>query len=167
MENFTPEIEKKLNEKLFLYRELNDLLKEERDSIVKIDVDSLWKTAQEKRRISDQIQTIREDILSLMERQMGVENLDINSFSLSMLIRTLPIPSDQKMRFRQIKLAIDAEKDELKQAAQDNKKYVQEYLMVIDDIMSVVVDNSKEAQYSHAGNLSGAKNSNCLIHAEV
>lgn len=167
MEKFTPEIEKKLNEKLFLYRELNDLLKEERDFIVKIDVDSLWKTAQEKRRISDRIQAIREEILSCMERQMGVENLDIHSFSLSMLIRTLPVSNDQKMRFRQIKLAIDAEKDELKQAAQDNKRYVREYLVVIDDIMAVAVDNSNQAQYSHTGVMPTTKSSNRLIHAEV
>ncbi len=167
MENFTAAIEKMLNEKLSLYRQMNDLLKEEREFIANIDVDSLWKSAEQKKQIGRDIEKIRYDILSCLTEKLGFSDMDIRSFSVSHLIRTLPISNENKKRFRQMKLAIEAEKNELQQAAQDNKKYVREYLLVIDDIMSVAVDRPDQAQYSYGGIMSNAKASNCLIHAEV
>lgn len=167
MEKFTADIENLLNKKLSLYRQMNDLLKEERKFIVNIDVDSLWKSSDQKRVITQKIQAVKTDILASLEERFKINDLDIKSFSISYLIRTIPISNDQKKRFRQIKLAIDAQKDELRQMAIDNKNYVQEYLLVIDDIMSVVVDNSKKAQYGQTGRIPITKTSNCLIHAEV
>lgn len=167
MENFTANIESLLNEKLSLYRQLNDLVREERDYIVNIDVDSLWKSAEKKKQIAGDIQKIKDRIMSSIENGFGINDLDANSLSLSYLLRIVPVETDQKKRLRQLKLAIDAEKNELEQAASDNKHYVQEYLMVIDDIMSVAVNTPNENQYSHTGNISQAKASNCLIHAEV
>jgi len=167
MENFTPDIEEMLNEKLFLYKELNALLKSERDFIVKMDVDSLWKTSEQKRKISQKIQSVREKILYHIEENYGSSDMDIRSFSVSYLIRTIPVPKNLKILFRKIKIAIENEKNELSQVAFENKKYVQEYLSVIDDVMSVVVNNSKNAQYGYTGIMPNIKKSNCLIHAEV
>lgn len=167
MENFTARIESLLNEKLSLYREMNDLLKEEQDLIVKIDVDSLWKTAEKKRVVSEQIQDIRQKLLDIIEAKFNIQDLDAASFSLSYYVRKLPVPNDLKYRIKQMKIAIDAEKNEIAQTAKDNKKYVQDYLLVIDDIMSVFADSSKQAQYRQSGTMAGTKRSNCLIHAEV
>ena len=58
MENFTPDIEDMLNEKFALYKQLNALLKEEREFIVNIDVDSLWKSSEKKRKITQKIQGV-------------------------------------------------------------------------------------------------------------
>ncbi|MFH2060647.1 MAG: flagellar export chaperone FlgN [Pseudomonadota bacterium] len=167
MENFTANIENLLNKKLSLYRQINDLLKEEREYIVSMDVTSLWKSSDQKKQLTDQIQAVKKEVLTSLKGRLNIDNLDIRSFSISYLIRVMPLSKPEKNRFRQVKLAIDIEKDELKQVAIDNKKYVQEYLLVIDDIMSVFVDNSKQAQYSHTGTMPSTKNSNCLIHAEV
>ncbi|NOX34973.1 MAG: hypothetical protein GXP56_14805 [Deltaproteobacteria bacterium] len=167
MENFTPGIEDMLDEKLSLYRKLNVLLKEEREFIVNIDVPSLWKSSEKKKEITKKIQKLREKILYHIEDRFGTNDMDIRSFSISYLIRTIPVPKELKIKFAKIKLAIANEKDELAQVAIDNKKYVTQYLMVIDDIMSVAVDNSKQAQYDLSGTLPGTKSTNCLIHAKV
>lgn len=167
MEKFTLEIEKLLESKLALYRQLNDVLKQEREFIVNIDVDSLWKSTAVKKELTESIQDIRKDIFAILEKEFGTGGLDVNTFSISYLIRIIQASEFQSQRLRKIKVAIDEQKDELKQSSDDNKKYVHEYLMVIDDIMSVVVDNSKEARYGQTGKVSDAKNSNCLIHAEV
>jgi hypothetical protein len=167
MEEFTANIEYMLNEKLSLYRQMNDLLRQEREYIVNIDVDALWKTSHEKGALSDQIHELRQSILNDFETHLGITEMTETAFSLAHLIRILPIEPELKKRFRQIKLAIDQEKDQLAQSAKDNKIYVQEYLMVIDDIMAVVADNSKESQYSKTGHMPNAKASNSLIHAEV
>lgn len=167
MEHFTPDIEDLLNEKLALYKKLNTLLKEEREFIVNMDIDSLWKSAERKNKIARDIQGLREKILYHLEEKFGSNDMDIRSFSISYLIRTLPVSKELKTKFRQIKLAIENEKAELGQVASDNKKYVNEYLLVIDDIMAVAVDNSKHSQYDVSGTLPGTKTLNRLIHARV
>ncbi len=167
MENFTSDIENMLNEKLALYKQLNALLKEERNFIVNIDVDSLWKSAEQKKKITEDIHAVRERILFTLEERYGVNDMDVRSFSVSYLIRTIPVPTSVKAVFRKIKLSIDEQKDELTQVALENKKYVGEYLSVIDDVMSVFVDNSHRSQYSSAGSMPDSKAPNCLIHAEV
>jgi flagellar biosynthesis/type III secretory pathway chaperone len=167
MENFTLDIEKLLKEKLDFYHQLNVILKKERKFIVNIDVDSLWKSSEQKREITQKIQALREKILYYIEEAFGTSDMDIRSFSVSYLIRTLPLPKQLRINLGKIKIAIVNEKNELAQVAFENKKYVQEYLLVIDDIMSVAVDNSGQTQYDLSGELPGTKTPNCLIHAEV
>ncbi|MCD4722830.1 MAG: flagellar export chaperone FlgN [Desulfobacula sp.] len=167
MENFTPDIEDMLNEKLDLYKQLNAQLKQERKFIVDIDVDSLWKSSEKKKKITKEIQALRGKILYHLDEMFCTNDMDIRSFSVSYLIRTIPAPKELKTKFRKIKLAIENEKKELAQVALENKKYVTEYLSVIDDVMSIAVDNSKQAQYDLSGAMPGSKNPNCLIHAEV
>ena len=167
MEKFTAEIEGLLNHKLSLYREVNDLLRQERDYIVGIDVDSLWKSADKKKQLVEEIQAIREAILTAVRDQAGIQGLDEKTFSLSYLMRIIPLSSEAKKRLGQIKLAIDTEKEELKQSAKDNQRYVTEYLTVIDDIMSVAVAGNNQAQYGQTGRMPADRNPSGLIHAEV
>ncbi len=167
MENFTPTIEQLLQEKLGLYRQLNDVMILEKQSIVEINVDALWKSNDEKQKIAKKIQTLRGKILSHMEKSYSFSDMDINSFSMTYLIRHIPLSSQDKSRLRKLKLAIEEQKNQLTQTALDNKKYVNEYMTVIDDIMSVAVDNSHNAQYTKVGSVPGSKTERCLIHAEV
>lgn len=167
MEDFTPEIENMLEEKLGLYQKLNILLKEEREFIVNIDVESLWKTSEIKKKRVQKIEALKEKILFYFEAKFNLNGMDIKSFSISHLIRTFPFHKEIKAKLRRLKLAIENEKNELGQVASENKKFVQEYLGIIDDIMSVAVDNSKQAQYDFSGTMPETKNSNCLIHAQV
>ncbi|MCP3874238.1 MAG: flagellar protein FlgN [Desulfobacteraceae bacterium] len=167
MEKITSDIKDLLNEKLGLYKQLNALLKEEREFIVNIDIGALWKSAEKKKKISGKIYLVREKILHFLEEKYSFSDMDIKSFSVSYLIRTLPLPNYLKAIFRKIKLSIEEQKDELTQVAFENKKYVGEYLSVIDEVMSVVVDNSSRVQYNQTGVMPGTKAQNCLLHAEV
>lgn len=167
MEKITPEIEKCFYEKLDLYQQLNQLLTEERQAIVNIDVETLWKNSDIKKNLAEKIQTIRRKLLDMVRNAYGINDMDIRSFSMSYFIRTIPLPQDEKKRLRKIKLTIENEKDQLTQSAIDNKKYVNEYLFVIDEIMSAAVDNSGNAQYTNNGRVPGSKTERCLIHAEV
>ena len=167
MEDFTPDIENMLEEKLGLYKKLNLLLKEEREFIINIDVDSLWKVSELKIKTIEKIQGVKENILFYLNEKFNLDDIDIKSFSISYFLRTIPVPGNLKKRFSKIKLAIENEKNELAQVASENRKFVQEYLGVIDDIMSVVVDNSRQAQYDLSGTMSETKNPNRLIHAQV
>ena len=167
MENFTPEIEKMLTDKLSLYKAFNALLSEERNHIVKMDIESIWKTTEEKKRLTLQIQKVREALLDMFTRINGETDMDVTAFSLSYLIRALQLTPEKKTGLRKLKLAIDRQKDDLARQALENKFYVKEYLSVIDDIMSVFVDNSSRSQYGQKGGMPATKSSNCLIHAKV
>jgi hypothetical protein len=167
MEKITLAIEKCLYEKLELYRQLNQLLIDERQAIVDINVDALWKNAQIKRELTDNIHAIREELLTLARRTCGMTDMEAGSFSMTYYLRSILLPPDEKQQLRKLKLAIEEEKNQLAQAAADNKKYVNEYLSVIDEIMAAAADNSGNAQYTNKGSLPGSKAQRCLIHAEV
>lgn len=167
MEKFTLQMKSLVNEKLELYKALNKIVRAERDSIMKMDVSALWKTSEEKKKIASKIEAIKENIMRCLEEKSGREGMNAKTFSLSYFIRRLPASGEIKTEFRQIKLAIENEKNELTRVALENKQFVQEYLLAIDDIMSVVVDNSSQAQYNFSGAMPGSKNTNCLIHAQV
>ena len=167
MEKFTADIENALNEKLALYRQMNDLLRLEREYIIAMDVDALWKTAEQKKQMTDQILTLRQSIQNLLGQAFGLDGLGDQPHSIAHLIRTLPMARQAKARMRQIKLAIDTEKQEVGQLGRDNQKYVREYLAVIDDVMSVVVDSGKQPRYGQSGSVSSERASSRLIHAQV
>ena len=167
MEDFTLDIENMLEKKLVLYKQLNGLLKEEREFIVNIDIDSLWKTAELKKKTAAKIQDLKENIFLYLKTRFNLNDISITSFSISYLIRTIHLPESFKIKLKKIKLAIENEKNELAQVAFENKKYVQEYLCIIDDVMSVAVENSRHAQYDLSGTMPGTPNSNHLIHAQV
>lgn len=167
MENITHRLAYMLKKKLSIYRELNELLVKEREAIVNIDVDALWQNAGIKKTLAKKIQELRQEILTFLEAQSGVSDMDTRTFSLSYLLRTLPVAAENISELREIKLEIDHEKDLLTQTAFENKKYVNEYMSVIDEIMAVAADNSAQSQYTQGGRVTNSKAANCLIHAKV
>ena len=171
MENFTTElineIECFLSKKLSLYKELNSVLEKERNIIVNMDIDSLWKSAEEKKKLTEDIQKIREKILCILSEHKGFEDIDINSFSVSYLINTICVPKQCKKGFKKIKRQLEQEKQKLTNIAIENKKYVQEYLSVIDDIIFVAAKDVPHSSYSFTGEAAKLKTSNSLISAEV
>ncbi|MCG8529313.1 MAG: flagellar protein FlgN, partial [Desulfovibrionales bacterium] len=59
MEDRVQVIEGMIRQKLELYRQLNTIMEKERDYIVDMDVDSLWKSSEEKKKISRRITFLR------------------------------------------------------------------------------------------------------------
>ncbi len=167
MEKIACDIAQMLNEKLSLYKKLNALLQREKDCIVNIDIDALWKISGEKKKIVLKIHGLKEKIIESVRQESCAKDPDAGEFGLSYLLRSLALSSDARKQLRQIKLGLDREKNELNRAAADNKKYVQEYLMVIDDIMSVFAGEAENPRYRNTGTMPDSRVSNCLIHAKV
>lgn len=167
MEKFTPELEKLLEEKLGLYKDLNRILSQERDYILNINVDALWKTSEKKKKTANKIQALRARIMQYFENRFSSQGMNNKTFSLSYLVRILPIKNEQKTGLRTLKLAIENEKNEVSRLADENKSFVREYLGVIDDIMSVAVNNSMNSHYDLSGTLPSRRKANSLIHAQV
>ncbi len=167
MEKFAYKIEEMLEKKHRFYSELSEVLQKEKTHIADMDIDSLWKSAAEKKEIASKIETVRADILRLLETRSVVPDMDVHTFSLSWVFKILPVLPAVRSRLRKVKTAIDTVKNEVSELAVENEKYVKEYLAVIDDIFSTVTDKVREDQYNNSGSVPGSRNGSYLINAEV
>ncbi|MEH0019912.1 MAG: flagellar protein FlgN [Desulfobacter sp.] len=167
MEKVAYEIEKLLQEKRSCYRQLETLLEREKEAIATIDLESLWQSTRAKKELAEQIEGLREKILSRLEEASLGMDMDPRSFSLAYLVDALPFSNRVKSGLRRIKVEINTAKDRVVQQAEFNKAQVQKHLRAVDDIMSVIGDNSKQSQYTGAGMMPGQKKHNCIFRAEV
>lgn len=167
MEETAYKIEELLQEKLSCYRQLGSVLDTEKDAIASIDLDSLWQTARYKKELAARIEGLRAKIISIIEEKLSGMEMDVRTFSLAYLVSTLPISKQAKSGLRRLKVEINTAKDRVVQQAKFNQTQVHKYLMVVDDIMSVIGDNSSQAQYTGSGMMPGQKKQNCIFRAEV
>ncbi|MDA3788844.1 MAG: flagellar export chaperone FlgN [Desulfobacula sp.] len=167
MEKFTERITSMLREKLSLYQELRSLLGTEEKYIIEMDVAGLWAVTEQKKELAATLEKIIEEILELFKLQLLQTDIDTQSFQMSKVLGDLPISLEIKSELQKIVLAINACKEEISLLAIKNKRYVTEYLSVIDDIFSTVVNSTGKKQYSHSGHIIAGKDKHHLINAEV
>ncbi|MEA1968363.1 MAG: hypothetical protein U9N77_09095 [Thermodesulfobacteriota bacterium] len=167
MENFAYKIEDYLQKKLLLYHELTLILKQEKEFIVDMDTEALWVSCSKKKELTAEIERVRSSILYLLDESHVEHGMDVRAFSLTALIRLLPVPAKIKSDLGKTRLAINLIKDELHGIASENRTYVREYLSVIDGIMSNFAEPVLNGCYSFLGYMCKAGNSNALINAEV
>lgn len=168
MEGFTCRLESLLREKLSCYRQLSAVFEAERGHIVAMEVDALWRTAEDKKQLAAKIDQIRERILSLLNetfRDQG--DMDSKTFTLAFILQQLPLPEREKAGLKRLKHDIDTQKKQVAQTANLNRAYVNNYLSVIDDIMAVAVKKPNRTQYTGYGNVVQAGQQHRLIRAEV
>ena len=167
MEKFACEVENMLEDKLFLFKELKNIFLKEKDCIVDIDIDSLWKTIEQKKKIGSKLAILREKILLMFEINSVQIDMNGESFSLSKAIKKIPVPDSTKSTLLKLKTLIEIEQDEIKAIADTNSKHVNSYLLVIDDVFSTIMNETDKNQYKSSGSVSDRKKGNCLIRQEV
>jgi hypothetical protein len=167
MEKIAYKIEELLQEKLSCYRQLGAILEKEREAIASINLDALWESAGYKKELAVRIEGLRAKILSIVDAEFSGMEMDVRSFSLGYLVDMLPISKKVRATLRRVKVDINTAKDNVVQQAKFNQVQVRKYIMVVDDIMSVIGDNSAQAQYTGAGTMPGQRKQNCMFRAEV
>lgn len=167
MEKFACEIEKLLQEKLLLYKELKKMIEQEKKHIVDMNVDSLWKITDRKKQIASEIVQIRERIVSLLEEKKIPLDMEATAFSLTQIINCLPLSEKIKSDFKQIKIKLEIVKEELSGLASENKRYTNEYLAVIKGIFATIRDTGNEEAYNNAGKVLTEGSQKTLIRVEV
>ncbi len=167
MEKIADRIEHLLQEKVSLYQELQHILEEEKAYVVSMDVDSLWVTISKKKLLARRIESIRLEIFSFFGEINSGLKMDTPSFSLAQVINTLNVSSEKKAELKKILFSINTCKKEITRGSSDNKKFIKEFLSVIDGIFSTVLDTKDKKGYNHSGTVLMDDGKNCLIHAEV
>lgn len=151
METFAYNIENLLQKKLGIYSELTSLLEAETGYIVKMDVNSLWAASTRKKELASDIEKLRHSIIFLLDDKQIDHGMDMRTFDLDRLVKILPLASRIKADIEMIKIAIDGKKNEIRQLASSNRRYINEYLGVIDGVLSTITGNSSQQSYAKRG----------------
>jgi len=167
MEKFACEMEKLLQEKLLLYKELKKIVEQEKNHIVDMNVDSLWKITDRKKQLTSEIVQIREQILFVLKEKKILLEMDANTFSLSRIINALPFSVKIKSDLKIIKIKLEIAKQELSGLASENKRYTNEYLSVIKGIVATIRDTGNEDAYNNEGKVQKEGSRKMLIRVEV
>ncbi|MBF0303483.1 MAG: flagellar export chaperone FlgN [Desulfamplus sp.] len=148
---FAYNIEKLLQKKLAIYTELTSLLESETNYIVKMDVNSLWSASTRKKELATDIERVRNSIIFLCNEEEIDHGMDLKKFDLANLIKIMPLSARVKADLEIIKIAIEGKKREIRQIASSNRKYINDYLGVIDGVISTITGGSKNQSYSKKG----------------
>ena len=167
MEKFTYRLENLLHKKFHLYQELTNILKQEKEHILNMTVESLWDLAGRKKQIGSDIQKLRTSIIYLLDEKSLDHGMNLRIFSISKLINILPINNKLKSDLESVKIIINAEKRELKRLASENSKSIHEYLGVVNDVMSTITGSVQQKQYGFTGSSYGTVKPHSIINAEV
>ncbi len=167
MEKFIHKLENLFQKKLSLYKTLKHVFEQERKYIVDMDVDSLWKITERKKQLAMEIEQIREEILSLLEEKKVPLNKGQNGYSLFQSINSLPFSVKIKSDLKKVKVQLDITKEELAVLALENKRYINEYLSVINGIFATITESENSESYTKAGMASKGNNKKHLIRAQV
>ncbi|MBF0468294.1 MAG: flagellar export chaperone FlgN [Desulfamplus sp.] len=152
METLYYNIKNLLQKKLQIYSELVSLLEAETGYIVKMDVNSLWTASTRKRELASDIEKLRNSIVFLLDdKHIDHGIMDLQTFDMAHLVNILPISSREKADLEMLKIAIEGKKNELRHIASSNRRYIQEYLGVIDGVISTITGGSKQQSYARRG----------------
>ncbi len=167
MEKFTEKITQMLQDKLSLYQELRTVLDSEKKYVVEMDVDGLWAVTERKKQLVSTIETLIKNILAQLKSQLYQIDMDADSFQVSKIINALPLSLKIKSELKKIGFSINDCKNEISLMAIENKRYITEYLTVIDGVFSTVVNITGKKQYSYSGHILAGKEKHHFIDSEV
>lgn len=161
----TTSMEALFHEKLILYRELAETVKEEKEWIVHADVDALWRVSEKKRTIADAIEDLRTKILSELTRKGISHEMSASTFQTSRVISLLT--DDLKKRLASVQFSLVTLKEEIESISRDNRQYIESYLAMLDDLTAILTgrDQSPPA-YSNGRNRVAAYGPR-ILHQEV
>ncbi|MBW1960460.1 MAG: flagellar export chaperone FlgN [Deltaproteobacteria bacterium] len=158
-------IETLFHEKILLYRDLLETLKQEKESIFKIDVDALWRISDKKQRIASEIKGARQKILDELTKASIPHGMDIATFQAGEILSV--VPSTLSQRLRKVHVILVSLKNEIQNRLEENKEYVGEYLSVLDELIGIITDAGTPKPVYGKNRCPEALTTNLFIHREV
>ena len=129
-------IEKLFFKKIMLYDDLLYCFKTERESLISVDLDKLWKIAKEKESICSNINAARQEIMAAVDLQKDPKVFDLNR------IMDL-IPGEFKAEFQKLCLRLIKLKSEIEAMRKENMVFVDDSLQFLDDIIAIITGSDR------------------------
>ncbi len=160
-------VEHLFHQKILYYRELLEILQDEKQSLLKTQMERLWELAEKKQALVVKIEANRASILLELEQAGITHAMDVHTFKLASLFVLLPQALSARLQNSQVTLV--ALKDQVQNLTRANKRFVEECLDVLDDLIAVIADTGEsEAVYDNTRQSAPASSKqNVLLHREV
>lgn len=153
-------------EKIMLYQELVDCLSQEKDFLIKTDIDALWEISDKKLAVVKRIESVRGKILSTLSDASIDHGMDVTSFSLTSLLSL--IPREARSPFRKAHLSLVGLKAEIRQRSQENKVFVEQSLDFLDELIGILTNaGGTNDVYTKGRILPNKTQGPVLLHREV
>jgi flagellar biosynthesis/type III secretory pathway chaperone len=166
MESSANSISTLLNDKILLYQDLIEVLHQEKKTIRETDVDALWHFTQKKQTIAKKIEDLRGQILSVLDTLNVNHGMDLPSFKMEKVMASLP--QEIKTRVKQQQITLSGLKFQVRELARGNKAFVEEYLNVLDEMITIIANaGNQDTGYNRSRASKGAVKANLLLHKEV
>jgi hypothetical protein len=133
-ENTIQSIEGLLHKKIVLYHDLLQCFKQERESLMNIDLDELWRTSKKKEELCTMIQSARHEILACT-----CPRIDQEAFNLTQVLDF--IPRDKRATCHTLFLTLTRIKSEIEVLRKENMIYIDDSIQLLDEIMSIITGN--------------------------
>lgn len=164
MDIVTAKIETLFQEKLLLYQDLLEVLKQEAACLGEVDVDRLWQFSKAKQDLAVRIDEIRHQILAVLTDASIEHGMDTSSFNVSKIMTLLSAPLYQTLR--RFNMSLMTLKDEIQTLAAQNKRFVEDYLKILDDLMGIITATDQNDSV-YAATPHTDRRANLLLHTEV
>jgi len=165
MKAFGLTIETLFHEKIMLYRDLLDVLEQEKKSITEIDIEGLWGISEKKQQIASRIENIRKMIIHTLKDASPSLDMDEDQFDISRILSV--VPSEIAERLKKVQVTLVSLKNNIQVLLSENKRFVGEYLNVLDELIGVITDSGSPGEIYGKDRCSGKLNSHLLLHREV
>lgn len=129
-------IEKLICDKILLYNDLLHSFMEERDSLINIDLDKLWRISEEKEEICSKIDSIRQEIISTANPSADQETFDPNQI-LGM------IPKGNRPKFRELYQVVIRLNGEVQALRKENRLFIDDSLNFLDEMISIITGHTE------------------------
>ncbi|MDY0361777.1 MAG: flagellar export chaperone FlgN [Desulforegulaceae bacterium] len=165
MSGITENIKKIFQEKKALYLKLLSVLDEEREILKKSDIDALWKMNDIKNDIASDIEKLRQEIINILNSARIKNTLEVKNFNLDELLGLFQNQEEYKTLFSS---AADIKnlRTKVYNSQSVNRRFVEEYLGMLEELVSVIANNGFNKTYSRK-NSYPAKSGGLILNREV
>jgi uncharacterized protein YpuA (DUF1002 family) len=165
MSGISKEIKKFLDDKKSLYLRLLSVLEEEREILKRSDLDALWKMNDIKNEIASDIESARQDIIRVLRGNGIKNNLSVKNFSLDDFLSLIE-NEEEYPDFLKSSKELKSVKTKVYNTQSVNRQFVEEYLGMLEELVSVIANNGFNRTYSRK-NAYPAKSGGLILNQEA
>lgn len=149
-----------LYKKVTLYQDLLGCFKNEKESLLDIDLDRLWSISREKEELCSKIRSLRKVLLSVIS-----PDADEKSFTLGQVLKF--VPREKKREFHELTRTLTELKEEIEVLREGNRTYIDESLQFLDNMISIIAgETTRKVTYDDKCHLSNFA-ANVLLRREA
>lgn len=159
-ENTVHLLEDLFQRKIILYDDLLHCLEKERESLVTINMDTLWTISKEKEEICSKIEGIRQEIVSVVDMDGQDSSLPLNR-----ILRL--VPEEKAGTFQSFFLTLFKLKNEIELLRKANMVFTDDSLRFLDEMISIITGGNKSKMVYDERSHLGKSGINCFLSREV